>query len=130
MPISLPTPMPARILLSLAALSAMTAIAIGAAAVHGVTDPQAKGWLQTGAQFQLPHAIAVFAVLGWRDTRGVRGGAWALLGGSILFAATLDGLALGAPHWFGAITPIGGLAMLLGWLWLAVAAMRQARNPG
>lgn len=127
MPLSLPTPAPARVLPSLAALSAMTAIAVGAAAVHGVTDPQAKGWLQTGVQFQLPHAIAVFALLGWRDTPAVRGGAWALLAGSMLFAATLDGLALDAPRWFGAITPIGGLAMLLGWLWLAVAAMRPTR---
>lgn len=120
---SMPTT-PARLLPSLAALSAMTAIAAGAAAVHGVTDPQARGWLQTGAQFQLPHAIAVFAVLGWRDTRAVRGGAWALLGGGILFAATLDGLAFGAPRWFGAIMPVGGLAMLVGWLWLAAAAFR------
>ena len=123
---SIPKPAPARLLLSLAALSAMTAIAVGAAAVHGVTDPQAKVWLQTGVQFQLPHAIAVFAVLGWRDTASVRAGVWALLTGSILFAATLDGLALGAPRWFGAITPVGGLAMLLGWLWLAVAAWKAA----
>lgn len=120
----MPGPTPARILPSLAALSAMTAIAIGAAAVHGVTDPQAKSWLQTGVQFQLPHAIAVFALLGWRDTRAVRGGVWALLAGSLLFAATLDGLALGAPRWFGAVTPIGGLAMLLGWLWLAIVAFK------
>jgi len=112
---------PARYLPSLAALSAVTAIAVGAAAVHGVTDPQAKAWLQTGVQFQLPHAVAVFALLGWRDTPAVRGGAWGLLIGSLIFAATLDGLALGAPRWFGAITPIGGSAMLLGWLWLALA---------
>jgi uncharacterized membrane protein YgdD (TMEM256/DUF423 family) len=119
---------PARYLPSLAALSAVTAIAVGAAAVHGVTDPLAKSLLQTGVQFQLPHAIAVFALLGWRDTAAVRGGAWALLIGSLIFAGTLDGLALGAPRWFGAITPIGGSAMLLGWLWLALAPFVPRRR--
>ncbi len=120
--------MTARYLPSLAALSGVLAIAIGAAAVHGVTDPLAKGWLQTGVAFQLPHAIAVFALLGWRDTREVRGGAWALLVGSLIFAGTLDGLALGSPRWFGAITPIGGSAMLLGWLWLALAPFVPTRR--
>lgn len=120
---------PARYLPSLAALSGVFAIAVGAAAVHGVTDPQAKAWLQTGVAFQLPHAIAVFALLGWRDTPPVRAGAWALLTGSLIFASTLDGLALGAPRWFGAITPIGGSAMLLGWLWLAVAPFVPGRRP-
>ncbi len=117
-----------RWLPSLAALSAVVAIAVGAAAVHGVTDPQAKAWLQTGVQFQLPHAIAVFALLGWRDTRAVRGGAWALLIGSVVFAATLDALALGGPRWLGAVTPAGGSAMLLGWLWLALAPFIPERR--
>nr|WP_295660531.1 DUF423 domain-containing protein [Polymorphobacter sp.] len=120
--------MTARYLPSVAALSACLSIGVGAAAVHGVTDVQARGWLQTGVAFQLPHAIAVFALLGWRDTAAVRGGAWGLLIGSLIFAATLDGLALGAPRWFGAITPIGGSAMLLGWLWLALAPFVPARH--
>lgn len=115
------SPSASRWLPSCAALSAVIAIAVGAAAVHGVQDPQAKAWLQTGVQFQLPHAIAVFALLGWRDTPMVRRGAWGLLIGSLIFALTLDGLALGAPRWFGAITPIGGTAMLISWLWLAAA---------
>lgn len=119
--------MTARYLPSLAALSAVTAIAVGAAAVHGVTDPYAKQLLQTGVQFQLPHAIAVFALLGWRDIPTVRGGAWALLVGSLIFAGTLDCLALGSPRWFGAITPVGGSMMLLGWLWLALAPFVPVR---
>jgi uncharacterized membrane protein YgdD (TMEM256/DUF423 family) len=121
-------PLPARYLPSLAALSAVTAIAVGAAAVHGVTDPLAKMLLQTGVQFQLPHAIAVFALLGWRDMPAVRGGAWALLTGSLIFAGTLDLLALGSPRWIGAITPVGGSAMLLGWLWLALAPFVPGRD--
>lgn len=118
----------ARFLPSLAALSAMIAIAVGAAATHGVTDPQAKAWLQAGVQFQLPHAIAVFALLAWRDTPVVRAGAWALLGGSAVFAFDLDALALGAPRWIAALAPIGGTTMLLGWLWLALAPFVPVRR--
>ncbi|MBV8971780.1 MAG: DUF423 domain-containing protein [Sphingomonadaceae bacterium] len=119
---------PARWLPSVAALSAVVSIAVGAAAVHGVTDTLAKSLLQTGVQFELPHAIAVFALLGWRDVPAVRGGAWALLAGSLVFARSLDLLALGAPRWTGAITPVGGSAMLLGWLWLALAPFVPERR--
>jgi uncharacterized membrane protein YgdD (TMEM256/DUF423 family) len=42
-----------------------------------------------------------------------------MLAGSALFAATLYLMAIGAPRWLGAITPIGGLLMIAGWLWLA-----------
>lgn len=117
----------ARWLPAAAALSAAISIAVGAAAVHAVHDPVARGWLQTGTQFQLPHAIAVFAVLGWRDTERVRFAAWVLLAGSLVFAGSLDLMALGLPRWFGAITPIGGLAMILGWLGLTAAAIRPER---
>ena len=43
-----------------------------------------------------------------------------MLAGSALFAATLYAMAFGAPRWFGAITPIGGVLMIVGWLWLAL----------
>ena len=128
MTIASPTILPARYLPSLAALSGVAAIAIGAAAVHGVTNPLAKMLLQTGVQFQLPHAIAIFALLGWRDTQTVRRGAWAVLAGSLIFAGSLDALALGSPRWVGAITPVGGTAMLLGWLWLALAPFLPPRR--
>jgi len=41
------------------------------------------------------------------------------LGGAAVFAFSLYLMALGAPRWFGAITPLGGLALIIGWLWLA-----------
>ena len=49
---------------------------------------------------------------------------WVLLLGAALFAATLYAMALGAPRWFGAITPIGGLGMLAGWAMIAWAALK------
>ena len=90
---------------------AIAAGAFGAHAAHG----QAVEWLHTGAMYQLIHAVAAIAIAGRR-----RPVALVLLGGSALFAATLYAMALGAPHWLGAITPIGGVTMIAGWLWLAL----------
>ena len=47
---------------------------------------------------------------------------WSLLVGSLLFSGTLYAMALGAPRWLGAVTPLGGLALMAGWLLLARAA--------
>jgi len=98
----------------LAALSAAVAILAGAAGAHGAHGEAAQ-WLRTGAEYQLAHAIAVIAIGRRRPTVDL------LLGGSVVFAGTLYAMALGAPHWLGAITPIGGVAMIGGWLSLAFA---------
>jgi len=106
----------------LAALSAAIAIAAGAFGAHGASSSQAAEWLRTGGLYQLIHAVAVLAL-----TRLVpaNGPAVALLAGSALFAATLYAMALGAPRWLGAVTPIGGVLMILGWLWTAWLLTRQ-----
>ena len=96
-----------------AALSAAMAVAAGAFAAHGAHGVQAE-WLRTGAFYQLIHAVAVISFGGrWR----VAGSA--LLIGAAIFAGTLYAMAFGAPRWLGAVTPIGGAAMIGGWLWLA-----------
>lgn len=108
-----------------AALSALSAIALGAFGAHAISDPQAKAWIQTAVLFQLPHAVAVFALLGWRDVRPVRLGAWALLAGSLLFSGSLHALALGAPRGAAALAPVGGMLLMLGWGWIALTALRK-----
>lgn len=113
---------PARWLPALAALNAIVALAFGTFAAHGIRDPQAREWIMTGVLFQLPHAVAVFALLGWRDTPVTRGGIWAIAVGALVFAGVLDALALGAPRGVAILAPIGGTLMTLGWTWLALAA--------
>ena len=98
----------------LACLSAALAIGAGAFGAHGVADPKAVEWLRTGGQYQLIHAVAAIAIMGV-----ARGAAALLLAGAAIFALTLYAMALGAPKWLGAITPIGGTLMILGWLWAA-----------
>ena len=102
-----------------AALAAAVAIAAGAFGAHAAQGA-AEDWLKTGSFYLLVHAIAVLAL--GRTAAHI---CWLLLGGAGLFAATLYAMAFGAPRWFGAITPIGGVAMIIGWLWLALQFSRR-----
>ncbi len=103
----------------LAALSGALAVGAGAFGAHGATG-QAQEWLKTGGQHKLIHAIAALVALRME----ARGPAWLFVIGAAVFAGTLYLMALGAPRWFGAITPLGGLALIAGWLWLAYAAFK------
>ena len=109
-----------RGLTALAGLSGAIAVAAGAFAAHGASGAAAR-WLHTGAQYQLIHAVATLAALNL--ARG-RLAALFFLVGAAVFAGTLYAMAFGAPHWLGAVTPIGGMALILGWILLAFAAVR------
>lgn len=102
------------------AVSAAIAIAAGAFGAHAAQG-NAIEWLRTGSAYQLVHAVAAIAL-----AQRFPGASATLLAGSILFAATLYAMALGAPRWFGAITPIGGVLMMAGWLACAWSAWRSA----
>ncbi len=100
----------------LAALSAAIAVAAAAFGAHAASSPKAASWLETGGHYQLTHALAAFLLIRWP---GLSKPALALLSGSVLFALTLYLMALGAPRWLGAVTPVGGALMIAGWLWTA-----------
>lgn len=97
----------------LAGLSGAIAVVAGAFGAHGASGEAAE-WLKTGGHYQLIHAVAALAVLQF----GARGPAWLFLAGGAVFGGTLYLMALGAPRWLGAITPIGGALLIAGWLWL------------
>ncbi|MDV3455937.1 DUF423 domain-containing protein [Sphingomonas sp. HF-S4] len=109
-----------RLVAILAALSGALAVAAGAFGAHGV-EGQAAEWLRTGGQYQLIHAVAALVALRMRAV----GPAWLFVGGAAIFAGTLYAMALGLPRWLGAVTPIGGASLILGWLWLAAVAARS-----
>lgn len=106
-------------LAALLALSGAVAVIAGAYGAHGASGRAAE-WLSTGAQYQMIHAVAGLVAL----AKG-RGPAALLLFGAVLFAGTLYAMAFGGPRWLGAVTPFGGLAMILGWMWLAIAWLRK-----
>lgn len=101
-------------LLVFAALSGAMAVAAGAFGAHGASG-QAAEWLKTGGQYQLVHAVAALVALRLE----LRGPGWLFVAGGLVFAGTLYLMALGLPKWLGAVTPIGGVLMIAGWLWLA-----------
>jgi len=65
------------------------------------------------------HAAAALVILARS-----RGAAALMLAGAALFAGTLYAMALGGPKWLGAVTPLGGLGMILGWMWAATVYLR------
>lgn len=106
--------------LPLAALSAALGVAAGAYGAHGAASAQAAEWLSTGSLYQMVHAVAALALAARHPHIAAL-----LLAGAALFALTLYAMALGAPRWLGAITPIGGAMMISGWLALALVSARR-----
>jgi uncharacterized membrane protein YgdD (TMEM256/DUF423 family) len=123
-----------RLFITLGALSAFVAVAAGAFGAHALRERLSTSLLdtfQTGATYQMYHALALvgvgillarFSVDGspWLSAAG-----WLFVAGSILFSGSLYLLALTDTRWLGAVTPLGGVAFLLGWLALAVGVWRQ-----
>ena len=109
-----------------AGLLGAIAIALGAFGAHGLKErlalvPEALGWWETATFYLLTHAVAIGAIAG-RSLWPAR--LWAV--GAAIFAATLYAMALGAPRWFGAITPIGGSSLIAGWAVLAWTARKES----
>ncbi|WP_297508360.1 DUF423 domain-containing protein [uncultured Caulobacter sp.] len=105
----------------LAAISGLLSVAFGAFAAHGIQAWKAVEWLHTGSQYQMTHALAVFAALALHraGAKGMGLVAALFLGGTVVFSGSLYAMALGAPRILGAITPLGGLAFLAGWALMA-----------
>lgn len=115
-----------RTWMTLGAISGFLAVAIGAFAAHGIADPQAKEWLKTGATYQFMHTMATLACATFMNVgaRGARHAPAFFLAGIVLFSGSLYAMALGAPRWLGAVTPLGGLLFLAGWVVMAWSARK------
>jgi len=122
----------ARLWLLLSAFAGFTGVALGAFAAHGLKSrltPEYLAVFQTGAHYQMIHALALFGVgllalhMPGRSVN-LAGGAFAL--GILLFSGSLYLLTLSGIGKLGMITPFGGVAFLIGWLCLGLAAWRQA----
>jgi uncharacterized membrane protein YgdD (TMEM256/DUF423 family) len=110
--------------MTLAAVGGFVAVAVGAFAAHGVSDPRAKELLKTGSTYGFMHTMATFACATFMQV-GAKRARFApafFLSGVVLFSGSLYAMALGAPSWLGAVTPFGGLSFLAGWATLAWAA--------
>jgi uncharacterized membrane protein YgdD (TMEM256/DUF423 family) len=112
------------------ALSAFVSVAAGAFGAHalrGRLAPDLLAAFETGARYQMYHALALLAVA-WAAGRWpghlVVWSGWLFLAGTLLFSGSLYALALTGVRWLGAVTPFGGACFLAAWLTLALALRR------
>ena len=121
----------ARIVQTVAALTGAAAVVLGAFGAHALRDSldeHALATWHTAVDYQFWHALALLGVgllARERVTTFLRVAAITFLVGLVLFCGSLYLLALGAPRGVGAITPLGGLAFIVGWLALAMHAYRE-----
>ena len=120
-----------RAFLTLGAVSAALAVGLGAFAAHGLRGrlgPDALATFETGARYHMYHALGLLAVA-WAASRWPGGATaaagWLFVAGTVLFSGSLYLLSVTGQRWLGAVTPLGGLAFILGWLALAWGAFKH-----
>lgn len=117
--------------LILGAASAFLSVAAGAFGAHALRarlTPDLLTIFETGARYHMYHSLGLLAIgllMQVRPSPLLNGAGWAMLAGIVLFSGSLYALALSGVRVLGAITPLGGLGFLAGWLLLALAAWRQ-----
>ncbi len=116
-----------KALVAVGAVNAAIAVAAGAFGAHALReklDPRALEIFETAARYQMVHALALI-LCGIIASKGAATAGWVLQAGIVLFSGSLYVLALTGLKGLGAITPLGGLAFLIGWGWLAWSAWRD-----
>ena len=113
-----------RVFFLIGSVSAFIAVALGAFAAHGLKNRLSQEMVDifdVGVRYHFYHALALLAVA-WAFSRWPRvevvTAGWLFLAGTVIFSGSLYLLSLTGVRWLGAITPIGGVAFLLGWLGL------------
>jgi len=116
---------------SLGAILAALSVSMGAFAAHGATkfmSAEQLIWMEKAARYNMYHALALFAVA-WALTRWtsqtglINAAGWLLVAGIALFSGSLYIMSFTNLR-LGYITPAGGVAFVLGWLLLAIAAWK------
>lgn len=120
----------ARLFVGLGAANAFLSVAAGAFGAHALKSrlpAELLAVFETGARYQMFHALALLAVgllFAARPSALLAGAGWAMLAGIVLFSGSLFALALSGVRGLGAVTPVGGVAFLVGWALLAAASLR------
>ena len=121
-----------RLFLILGACSAALGVAAGAFGAHALrarVEPRLLEVFETGARYQMYHALALIAAA-WVLSSATAGqgmatiAGWCFVVGTVLFSGSLYAMTLTGIRALGAITPLGGVAFIAGWICLAVAAAR------
>lgn len=101
--------------------------AFGAHALRGSLSTEDLSTFEIGVRYQMYHALALLAVA-WAMTQweaaALTAAGWAFVVGIVIFSGSLYVLVLTGQRWLGAVTPVGGVAFILGWGLLAWVALR------
>lgn len=108
-------------------------VALGAFGAHGLADVlearEATAIWKTAVHYQMWHALGLLLLgLLHREDFSVGFAGTTFVIGTAIFSGTLYGIGLGGPRWLGAITPLGGLCLLAGWLFLVLAVIRKDKR--
>lgn len=120
-----------RTLLLFGAVNGLLFVTLSAFAAHGLKDsisPEQLAWFKTAAHYQGIHALALLAagiLLQLFNQRSFYISGLLILLGILIFSGSLYAMALGAPRWFGAITPIGGVSLIAGWSLMIAGLLRK-----
>jgi uncharacterized membrane protein YgdD (TMEM256/DUF423 family) len=108
------------------ALAGALAVALGAFGAHGLKDVLARngavGIWEKAVFYHFIHVLMLFILASRRPL--LKGPWFGFLIGIVFFSGSLYLLACTNVRWLGAVTPLGGMSFVVGWLWLAVAAPR------
>ncbi len=121
--------MTARLAATLGALYGGVAVALGAFGAHALRsrlEPRDLEIFETGVRYQMYHAMALLAAA-WLLDKGITqagGAAWGFTVGTLIFSGSLYVMVFTGQRWLGAVTPIGGVAFIVGWVFLMLAARR------
>lgn len=121
-----------RTFLILGSINMFLSVALGAFGAHGLKSRISEEMLsiyQTGVHYHMIHALGLImvAILSSKlpPSSWVNGAGWLLMIGIVLFSGSLYVLSITGIRVLGAITPLGGVAFLIGWLFLAIAAYKS-----
>ena len=119
-----------RLFIALGAASGFLAVGAGAFGAHALRarlSPDLLAVFETGARYHMYHALALVAAAWvahrWPGPLAAWAG-WLFVAGTVVFSGSLYTLALTGTRWLGAVTPLGGLCFLAGWLCMALAVLR------
>ena len=119
----------ARTFLLIGSLAGALGVGLGAFGAHGLRarlSPEMLAVFETGVRYHMYHALALIALaalMGRLDGWLIHAAGWSFTIGIVLFSGSLYALALSGVRIMGAITPLGGVAFILGWAFLAIAAL-------
>ncbi len=113
------------------AVAALISVAMGAFGAHSLQDrldARSLAVFHTAAQYEMYHALALLGLGLWSAQHpavSTSGPGWFFTAGIVLFSGSLYALSLSGVKILGAITPLGGVAFLIGWAWFAALAARS-----